>query len=43
MFLKQIEFGFNCVEIHVHSPYYQFKLRHQSDCTSLLNKYGFFY
>ena len=31
-----MNFGFNCVEIDVHSPYYQFKLRHQSDCTSLL-------
>ena len=43
MFRKQIEFWLNCVEIYVHSPYYQFKLHHQSDCTCLLNKYGFFY
>ena len=37
-----MNFGFDCVEIDVHSPYYQFKLHHQSDCTCLLNKYGFF-
>ena len=42
MFCKQNEFWLNCVEIYVHSPYYQFKLHHQSDCTCLLNKYGFF-
>ena len=38
-----MNFGFNCVEIYVHSQYYQFKLHHQSDCTCLLNKYGFLY
>ena len=43
MFCKQNEFWLNCVEIYVHSPYYQFKLHHQSDCTCLLNKYGFFF
>ena len=43
MFRKQIEFWLNCVEIYVHSPYYQFKLHHQSDCTCLLNKYGVLY
>ena len=43
MFRKQIEFWLNCVEIYVHSPYYQFKLHHQPDCTCLLNKYGFLY
>ena len=43
MFHKQIEFWLNCVEIYAHSPYYQFKLHHQSDCTGLLNKYGFLY
>ena len=43
MFRKEIEFWLNCVEIDVHSPYYQFKLHHQSDCTCLLNKYGFLY
>ena len=37
-----MNFGFNGVEMDVHTPYYQFKLRHQSDCTCLLNEYGFF-
>ena len=42
-FVNKMNFGFNCVEIYVHSSYYQFKLHHQSDCTCLLNKYGFLY
>ena len=41
-FVNKLNFGFNCVEIDVHSPYYQFKWHHQSDCTCLLSKYGFY-
>ena len=36
-FVNKMNFGLvNCVEIYVHSPYYQFKLHHQSDCTCVL-------
>ena len=40
MFVNKLNFGLT-VSKYVHSPYYQFKLHHQSDCTCLLNKYGF--
>ena len=42
-FINKMNFGFNYVVIDVHSPYYQFRMCHQSDCTCLLNQYGFFY